>query len=110
MKGDSTGVFVHEGMFPLRVLAHLVPADPKTKDASDRRSKSFVRRLDPLFRYEPKVDIHASKDKGKQRESSSTNNADGDSLNNREILTYESPVEGTVCEWCVQAGDILENP
>ena len=107
MKGDSTGVYVHEGMFPLRVLAQLVPADPKTKDPSDRRSKSFVRRLDPLFRYEAKVDIHASKDKGKQRESS--DNKDG-SLNNREILTYESPVEGTVCEWCVQAGDIIENP
>ena len=114
MSSDSTAVFIHESRYPLRVLTKLVPASKNTS-SSDSGSKNYVRRLDQLFKYEPRIDLDrienksssvSSSSKGKQREI----NSEEQKLSPREILTFESPVEGAVCEWCVDEGAILVDP
>lgn len=111
---DSTGVYVAASRYPIRVLEQVA------------RVGSSVARLDPLFRYEPRCDTESpeskrAKDKGKRREAqnslssnASTGYTGGNTeellLSSREILTFESPVEGQVCQWCVAPGVILTDP
>jgi hypothetical protein len=53
--------------------------------------------------------------KGKAREVeglqySGAGNNEEELINPREIFTYESPIEGNVCEWCVEEGAVLMDP
>jgi hypothetical protein len=120
---DSTAVFVHASRYPLRVLKKLVHAE----SSGTSSSASYVRRLHPLFRYEAGVDpastgtssktasSAAVNGKGKAREVeglqySGAGNNEEELINPREIFTYESPIEGNVCEWCVEEGAVLMDP
>lgn len=124
---DSTAVFVHASRYPLRVLKKLVRAE----SSGSSGSPSYVRRLHPLFRYESGVDpapaasSSKSYDKVKSAKSGAVNgkgkareiegqygggNNEEELLNQREIFTYESPIEGNVCEWCVEEGAVLTDP
>lgn len=127
---DSTAVFVHASRYPLRVLKRLVHAEASGTSSSP----SYVKRLDPLFRYEGNVDPAAASasnnsksyehkrpskpgavnGKGKAREIEvqpyGAGNNEEELHNPREIFTYESPIEGNVCEWCVAEGTVLMDP
>lgn len=159
---ESTAVFVHESRFPLRILRRLVPADARCTDPAESQrqgSRSYVRRLEPLFSYEAEIKLPQSQEgsssragdgthrhsasrsngntKGKERailhnqQASRLTGTSGDNdddnadqgdgmyyggnkeeerISPRDILTFESPVEGVVCEWCVDEGTLLENP
>jgi hypothetical protein len=96
MSSENTAVYVHESRFPLRILKHLVKAGPAGVG-------SQVQRLDALFRYE----AHAQE---RRPDGSTLQGQSSDETTTSEILTFESPIEGLVTQWCAPEGQLLRDP
>lgn len=136
---ESTGVYVHESRFPIRILRRLVQAAPRRTTPSPSHG-SYVQRLTGLFIYEAhykpgESSLNAARDVSTSSATSSTSNKPSPKLlsgphatkaetgssyyggsteeidiSDKEILTFESPIEGLLASWNVSDGDILVDP